>query len=148
MPNAHSSPIASSRAMRSTTGNPGLRHATELAGRVLLAALFLISGVGKIGAYSAIGGYMASVGVPAALLPLVIVVEVAGAIAIITGWQTRLTAVLLALFTLVTGMLFHADFGDQLQMTMFLKNVSIAGAFLILAANGAGAYSLDARMAK
>ena len=120
----------------------------ELAGRILLAAIFLISGLGKIGGYAATAGYMTSVGVPGALLPAVIAFEVLGAIAIIVGWKTRLTAFLLAGFTLLSGLIFHGNFADQMQMIMFLKNVSIAGGFLLLVAHGAGALSLDHRFAK
>jgi putative oxidoreductase len=125
-----------------------LRSTTELLGRILLMTLFLLSGLGKISAYTATAGYMASVGVPGALLPLVIATEVLGSFAIILGWQTRVASLLLAGFALVSAMLFHNNFGDQIQMIMFLKNVSIAGAFLMLAANGAGPLSLDARKAK
>jgi putative oxidoreductase len=125
-----------------------VRKFSELAGRIFLAAIFLISGLGKIGAYAGTAGYMASVGVPGALLPAVIAVEVLGAIAIIVGWKTRITALLLAGFTLLAGVLFHNNFGDQIQMIMFLKNVSITGGFLLLVANGAGALSLDRRFAK
>lgn len=120
----------------------------ELGGRILLAAIFLISGLGKIGAYEQTAGYMSMVGLPGALLPAVIAFEVLGAIAIIVGWKTRLTAILLAGFTLLSGLLFHSNFADQMQMIMFLKNVSIAGGFLLLAAHGAGALSLDRRIAK
>lgn len=125
-----------------------LRNSIELVGRILLVALFLLSGVGKLGAYAATAGYMASVGVPGALLPFVILTEVLGAIAIIAGWKVRVVAALLAGFTLLTGLIFHNNFGDQIQMIMFLKNVSITGAFLMLVANGAGRFSLDARSAK
>jgi len=121
---------------------------TELAGRTLLAALFLLSGLGKIGSYSATAAYMASVGVPAALLPLVIATEVGGAISIVVGWKTRITAFLLAGFTALTALACHTNFADQIQMIMFLKNVSIAGAFLLLVANGAGPLSLDRRLAR
>ena len=91
---------------------------------------------------------MASVGVPAALLPLVIATEVGGAISIVVGWKTRITAFLLAGFTTLTALAFHTNFADQIQMIMFLKNVSIAGAFLLLVANGAGPLSLDRRLAR
>jgi putative oxidoreductase len=110
--------------------------------------LFLLSGLGKLGAYAATAGYMASVGVPGALLPLVIAIEILGSVAILLGWQTRVVALLLAGFTLATAVLFHNNFADQVQMIMFLKNLSITGAFLMLAANGAGALSLDARNAR
>jgi putative oxidoreductase len=124
------------------------QNVAELGGRVLLVSLFLLSGLGKIGAYSATAGYMASVGVPGALLPLVIAVEVIGAAAIIAGWNTRIVAFLLAGFSLVSALLFHNDFANQIQMIMFLKNVSIAGGFLLLVAHGAGPLSLDRRAAK
>jgi putative oxidoreductase len=131
-----------------STSRVTLRTSTELVGRVLLSVLFLLSGLGKLGAYAATAGYMASVGVPGALLPLVIAVEILGSVAILLGWQTRVVALLLAGFTLATGVLFHNNFADQVQMIMFLKNLSITGAFLMLAANGAGALSLDARNAR
>ena len=125
-----------------------LRNFAELGGRMLLAALFLVTGVGKIGAYTVTAGYMESVGLPSALLPIVIATEILGALAIIAGWRTRITAFLLAGFTLLSALIFHGDFGDQVQMVMFLKNVSIAGGFLLLVANGAGALSLDRRSAR
>ena len=87
---------------------------------------------------------MSSLGVPGALLPAVIALEVFGAAAIIVGWQTRVTAFLLAGFAVLSGLIFHNNFADQVQAIMFLKNVSIAGGFLLLVANGAGALSLDA----
>ena len=132
------------------SGEPASRalaNVTELGGRVLLALLFLISGVGKISAYAATMGYLASVGLPGGLLPLVIATEVLGAIAIVAGWHTRIAALLLAGFTLLSALLFHNNFSDQVQMIMFLKNVSIAGGFLLLVANGAGPLSLDRRRA-
>ena len=127
---------------------PTLKKIGELAGRVLLAAIFLISGLGKIGAYAGTAAFMASVGVPAALLPAVIATEVLGAVAIIIGWKTRIAALLLAGFTLVAGVIFHSNFADQIQMVMFLKNVAITGGFLLLVVNGPGTLSLDRRLAK
>jgi putative oxidoreductase len=119
--------------------------AFDLAGRILLAALFLISGAGKIGAYAGTAAYMSSAGVPGALLPIVIAVEVGGAVAVVAGWHTRVAAFLLAGYSLLAALLFHNNFADQVQAIMFLKNVSIAGGFLLLVANGAGAMSLDRR---
>jgi putative oxidoreductase len=110
--------------------------------------LFLLSGVGKIGAYAATAAYMSSVGVPSVLLPVVIATEVVGATVIILGWQTRITAFLLAGYSLLTALVFHTNFADQIEMIMFLKNVSIAGGLLLLVANGAGPLSLDRRRAK
>ena len=131
----------------STTNNVA-RNSAEFVGRVLLVVLFLMSGLGKISAYDATAGYMASMGVPSTGLPAVIVLEVLGAAAIILGFKTRIVAALLAGFTLATGLLFHNNFADQMQMIMFLKNVSITGAFLMLVANGPGAFSIDAKSAK
>ena len=120
----------------------------EVTGRVLLAVLFLLAGLSKLGAYSATAAYMASAGVPGALLPAVIATEVLGSLAIILGWKTRIVATLMAGFTLLTALMFHTNFADQTQMIMFLKNVSIAGGFLSLIAHGAGRFSVDARLAK
>jgi putative oxidoreductase len=116
-------------------------------GRALLALLFLLAGLQKIGAYEGTLAYMASQGVPGFTLPLVIGLEIVGALAIVVGWHTRLVAFLLAGFSLASGLLFHFQPGDATQMTMLLKNVSIAGAFLLLVAHGAGDYSLDRRRA-
>lgn len=131
-----------------STPAPGrLRDGAELLGRVLLSTLFVLSGLSKITAYTATAGYMAAAGVPGALLSLVIATELGGGIAILAGWHTRTAAFLLAGFTLLAGLLFHANFGDQIQMIMFMKNLSITGALLMLAAQGPGRYSLDARKA-
>jgi putative oxidoreductase len=125
-----------------------VQNFAELGGRVLLSALFLLSGVGKIGGYAATAGYMASLGVPGALLPLVIGTEVLGAIALIIGWKTRIVAFLLAGFTLLSAFIFHNNFADQIQMIMFMKNLSIAGGLLLLVVHGAGRISVDRRSAK
>jgi len=137
---------SASQSKESSVGT--FQKVSELAGRILLAAIFLISGLGKITAYAGTAAYMASLGVPGALLPAVIATEVLGAIAIIIGWKTRITAFLLAGFTLLSGIIFHSNFADQIQMIMFLKNVAIAGGFLLLVANGAGPLSIDRRLAK
>lgn len=79
------------------------------------------------------------------LLPLVILLEVGGGLAIIAGWQTRIISIALAVFTVVAAVIFHNNFSDQMQMIMFMKNVAIAGGFILLAVHGAGGYSLDSR---
>jgi len=117
----------------------------DLIGRVLLAAMFLLAGIQKIGGYEGTQGYMEAMGVPGALLPAVIALEIGGALAIIAGFFTRWVAAALAGFTLAAAFLFHYQPEDQMQMILFLKNISIAGAFLILVARGAGPWSLDAR---
>jgi len=114
-------------------------------GRVLIAAIFLLSGVSKISAYEATQGYMATMGVPAALLPLVIVFEIVAALTIIVGFKTRLIALTLAGFSIVSAVIFHGNLGDPTQFIMFMKNLAIAGGFLFLVANGAGAVALDNR---
>jgi putative oxidoreductase len=111
--------------------------------RVLLASLFLVAGLSKIGQYAGTQAYMASAGLPGALLPLVILLEAGGALALIVGFQVRWVALALALFSIVSALLFHFNFADQIQSLMFLKNLSIAGGLLILAAAGAGPWSLD-----
>ena len=122
------------------------RHSfADLAGRILISVMFLQAGLAKIGGYAATQGYMEAMGVPGILLPLVIALEVLGAVAIIVGYRTRLAAVLLAGFTLFAGMLFHWAPGDQVQGLLLMKNVAIAGGFLFLVARGAGSWSLDAQ---
>lgn len=129
--------------------NTNLQNTATLAGRILLASIFLAAGIGKLGAgYAGTQAYMASQGVPGALLPLVIALEIGGAVLLIAGWWTRLSALALAGFTLAAAALFHANFADQMQQILFLKNVAIAGGFLVLAAYGAGAWSVDARLAR
>lgn len=124
-----------------------LQELASPAGRLLIALIFFVSGINKISGYEGTQGYMEAMGVPGGLLPLVIVTEVVLGLAVIVGYRTRLAAFGLAGFTLLSGLLFHGDFGDQMQMIMFMKNVSIAGGFLLLVAHGGGAYSLDARLA-
>jgi putative oxidoreductase len=119
----------------------------ELAARVLLAQLFLLSGLGKLSAYSATAAFMSSAGIPGALLPLVIATEVLGALAVILGWKTRIAAVLIAGFSILAAIGFHRNLSNQMEMIQFLKDVSIAGGFLVLATNGAGRRSVDRRLA-
>jgi len=115
------------------------------AGRVLIALIFVLSGINKLGSFAGTQAYMESAGVPGMLLPVVIALELLGGLAIILGWHTRLAAFLLAGFTLLSGILFHGNFGDQMQMIMFMKNLAIAGGFLMIVALGAGPYSIDNR---
>ena len=118
---------------------------TNLAGRILLAHIFLLAGLNKITGYSGTQGYMEAMGVPGMLLPLVILLEVGGAVALIIGWQTRWAAYALALFSIVSALIFHSNLSEQIQMILFMKNWAMAGGLLVLAANGAGAFSLDQR---
>jgi putative oxidoreductase len=114
-------------------------------GRILLALMFLLAGINKISGYAGMQGYMESMGVPGALLPLVIALEVLGGITLMLGWHTRVTAFLLAGFTLLATLIFHSNLGDQTQMLFFLKNLSVAGGLLMVVSHGAGPYSIDNR---
>ena len=118
---------------------------SQLVARVFLGHIFLLAGLSKVGAYEGTQGYMDAMGVPGMLLPLVILLEVAGGLAIIVGWKTRWAAYALAAFSVVAAVIFHNNFGDQMQMILFMKNIAIAGGFLLLSVHGAGAYSVDNR---
>jgi putative oxidoreductase len=117
-------------------------NATLLTGRVMLAAMFIMAGFSKIGAYDGTAAYMESFGLPALLLPAVIALEIGGGLAILAGLQTRLASILLAGFTLLATLIFHSDFSQPMQSILFSKNVAIIGAFLLLFAHGPGEWSL------
>ncbi len=115
-------------------------------GRIALSLIFIISGWGKIAAYAGTQQYMEAAGVPGVLLPLVIAVEVGGGLAILLGFFTRWVALGLAVFSLFSGVIFHAPhMADPNQAVHFWKNIAIVGGFCVLAAHGAGAYSIDAK---
>lgn len=122
-------------------------NALAAAGRLLLAVLFLLSGLGKIAAPEMTQGYIASAGLPMPVVAyaVAVLVEVAGGVLLLIGYQARPVALVLAAFTLVAAVGFHANFGDQNQLIHFLKNIAIVGGLLQVAAFGAGALSVDAR---
>jgi putative oxidoreductase len=126
-----------------------LKQTTHIAafGRLLIAVLFLLSGFGKIAAPAMMQGYIASVGLPAPFLGLMIAiaVEVGGGILLVLGYQTRIVALVMAVFTIVTALAFHNNFSDQNTMIHFLKNIAIAGGLLQVVAFGAGSFSIDGR---
>lgn len=117
----------------------------NVAARILMALIFIMAGYSKIGGYAGTQGYMDAMGVPGALLPLVIITELGGGILLLLGWQTRLVAFLLAGFTLLSAFLFHFQPADQMQMIMFMKNLAIGGGLLLFVQYGGGALSLDKR---
>jgi putative oxidoreductase len=119
-------------------------------GRLLIAALFLISGLGKIAAPAMMQGVIASAGLPFPLLALLIaiVIEVGGGILLILGYQSRIVASIMAVFAVAAALGFHRNFADQNAMVHFLKNISITGGLLQIAAFGAGSFSIDSRLAK
>lgn len=115
-----------------------------LVGRIGLSAIFLLSGIAKLGAgYAPTQSYMESMGVSGGLLPFVILAEVAGGLAVLSGFLTRWAAIGLALFSIASAFLFHFQLADQAQFVHFFKNLAMAGGFLVLAAQGAGAFSID-----
>lgn len=128
-----------------------INHTLNLIGRLLLAALFLPAGFSKIGGFEGTVGYIASVGLPLASVGAVvaILVEILGSLALIAGFYTRASALVLALFTLAASVFFHAYWAvpaDQafMQQLLFFKNIGVVGGLLILAAQGAGGFSVDA----
>ena len=120
-----------------------MKNVLELISRILLSTIFLLAGITKIVAYQDAAAYMELAGVADWLLPVVIAGEVVLPILIIVGWYTRISAIALGIFTIVTALLFHVDFSDQMQVIMFLKNVAMAGGLLLLAVHGAGVLSMD-----
>lgn len=124
---------------------PKFKASADLFGRIGLAAIFLLAGINKIQNFEGSAQYLASAGLPEALLPAVIAFEVLAALALIVGFITRLTALGLAVFSVATALMFHGNLGDQMQFILFFKNIAMAGGFLVLAAHGAGAFSLDAK---
>jgi len=122
-----------------------LNASTQLAGRAMMSAIFIVAGVNKIGAYAGTQGYMESMGVPGALLPLVILLEIGGGLAVLAGWQTRIAAFLLAGFSVLSALLFHANLADQMQSILFMKNLAMAGGLLFLVSGATHPWSLDAR---
>jgi putative oxidoreductase len=122
--------------------------ALNLIGRVLLVAIFLPEAWVKLRGYDNVVEYMEQYGVPGTLLPLVIAVEIAAPVMVILGWYTRLAALALAAFCLLTALFFHTDFDDLNQVLHFWKNLAMAGGFIVIMANGAGAWAVDARTEK
>ncbi|MBT9186252.1 DoxX family protein [Pectobacterium punjabense] len=116
-------------------------------GRALIAIVFVISGLSKIGASEATQGYIASVGLPFPLLGYLIalVVEIGGGILLLIGYRTRVVALVLSAFTVATALFFHHNFADQNAMINFLKNIIIVGGLLQIVAFGPSKYSLDAK---
>ena len=124
--------------------------AVAFIGRLLLASLFLISGIGKLAAPAATKAYIVSAGLPLPDLAYIgaVIVEVGFGLAFLLGYRSRVVATVMALFTLAAAFAFHAHFGDANQQVHFLKNLAIAGGLLQIAALGAGEWSLDAYRAR
>ncbi|TPI40995.1 DoxX family protein [Mesorhizobium sp. B3-1-9] len=131
------------------TGAQSNSSTTILLGRILLAAIFLLSGFGKLTAISGTAGYFGAMGLPVPTVTAVVVglIELLGGLAVLLGFQTRIAAWVLAIFTIATALVAHTGWADQNQMIHFMKNLAITGGFLLLASSGAGAYSIDAKRA-
>ncbi len=125
-----------------------LDDAGVLLARILMPVLFIVAGWGKITGYAGTQQYMEAMGVPGFLLPLTILLEFGGGLAILFGFLTRTTAIITAVFTLLTAFLFHSDFTQGPNSVMFMKNFTIAGGYLLLAIFGPGAYSIDRMLNK
>ena len=121
-------------------------HIVEFVGRVLLSTLFLVEGVGKISMQEDVVMYMESYGVPGILFIPAIILEILFPLLLIVGYKTKLAASVMALFTFAVAIIFHTDFSEGMQMIIFLKNLAIAGGFLIIFVRGAGQYSIDQRL--
>ena len=118
-------------------------HIVELIGRTLLSALFLIEGFGKIFMQENVVMYMEDYGVPDMLFIPAVVVEILFPLLLIVGYKTRLAALVMALFTLTVAIIFHTDFSNGMQLISFLKNLAIAGGFMIIIAYGSNKLSID-----
>jgi putative oxidoreductase len=118
-----------------------------LAGRILIAPVFLLSGVAKLSAPVVMMGAIQAAGLPVPLLALGVAtaIELLGGFALLLGFRTRIAATILAIFCLVTALAFHSHFADQNQFTHFFKNLAMAGGLLQIVAFGGGRFSLDAR---
>lgn len=123
-----------------------MKDTSLLAARILLGLLFVMAGIGKLGDVAGFAGYMASGGVPAFLAWPVVLFEIIGGLMLIVGLQTRIAALALGAFCVLSGLLYHFDLGNQMEMTQLLKNLALAGGYGALAVVGAGALSADAKL--
>ena len=115
----------------------------DLTARIFISSVFLLSGYNKIFNYNSTVGWMEGFGLPGFLLIPAIILEIAGPILIVIGYQTRIAAGALSLFCLATAIIFHTDFSNQMQFVAFMKNIALAGGFLFLVVNGAKGFCLD-----
>jgi putative oxidoreductase len=114
----------------------------SLVARILLSAIFVTAGISKVSGYAGTQAYMEAHHLPGALLPAVIALEIIGGLAVLLGIYSRYAGLALAAFCLAAAAVFHNDFADQAQATNFMKNVCMAGGFLLLFANGSGRYAV------
>ena len=118
-------------------------HIVEIIGRIFLSTVFLIAGVNKIFNYEGTAAYMESFGVPDFLYIPAIILEILFPLLIIIGYQTKISALIMAIFSISLAIIFHTDFSNQMQVMSFLKNFAIAGGFIIIFVNGPSRWSID-----
>ncbi len=120
----------------------------DLVGRVFISLVFLLSGINKIGNYEGSVGWMESFGMPGIFLIPAIILEVVAPMLIIIGYKVKIAAALLSVFCIVTALIFHTDFSNQMQFVSFMKNIALAGGFLFLVINGTKDFSLERKLSK
>ncbi len=118
-------------------------YIVEFFGRIFLSALFLIEGVGKISFQDDVVMYMEDYSVPGVLFLPALILEIVFPILLMVGYKTKWAAAIMALFTIAVAIIFHTDFSEGMQMILFLKNIAIAGGFMIVVAYGPSIISLD-----
>ena len=118
-------------------------HIIEAFGRIFISSLFIVEGIKKFIFKEETIFYMEDYGVPEILFYPSLIIELVLPILIIIGYQTRISALIMFIFTIVVTIIFHNDLGNQMQLTTLLKNLSIAGGFLIIAANEPKVCTLD-----
>ena len=118
-------------------------YIVEFFGRLLLSVLFLVEGFGKISMQENVMMYMENYGVPGILFMPATVLEILFPLFLILGYKTKWAASIMALFTFTVAIIFHSDFSEEMQMMLFLKDIAIAGGFMIIIAYGPGKISLD-----
>ena len=133
--------------VKNAVAHHGVNGVVSLVARLLMAYIFIVAGWGKLTAYTATVGYMESMGVPGALLPLTILVELGGGLALLFGFQARFAAFGLGIFSIITAFIFHEG-ADSAQAINFMKNFAMAGGLFFLMLHGAGKFSIDTAIEK
>ena len=133
------------RHIETLINRPSINNSLMLAGRALMAYLFIIAGWNKISGYAGTAAYMESQGIPGSLVYLVILLEFGGGLALLIGYQTRIVAFFLAFFCITSGLIFH---GAPEEATSLMKNLAMAGGFIYILVQGAGKFSMDSFLTK
>ena len=118
----------------------------DVVGRIFLSTIFLIEGANKIFNYEETIQYMENFSVPGYLAIPAIILEILFPLLLIIGYQTKIAALVMMIFTIVVAIIFHTNFDDQMQFITFFKDIAIAGGFIIIFVNGAGKFSVDYKL--